>query len=444
MLDEDRVIYIYQAGEGITPEVVLLTRLPINPHTDKTILTIGGVGASYDPLIAHAVYYFNISQTEYRIRIREYADIYAFEGPDEYQRVLATLISDMSSGKTDDILMGSVFFNYEKMGKSGAVVDMMPFLERETELNADAWIPSALNLMKTDSAMYRFFSGFSFFGYFGNSDYLAGLTNYSIPEMMNLAEKLPEGVRMFPIASPENLFLTAVIYGLDQYIDESGTFQITEAQVQQLLDYANRCGVNMSEEELMATSVQEYIRGKEVTTFSYVWSAQNFREIENLLDTDTLFVGSPTLDGSAGICCPSTSVAISSGSEHPEACWEFIKIMMSPEVQQKVIEQGMFPVSQAAYDTYIEKAIHPELRSAAEEMTFMTNDRSPVSEECTERLTSIIASLNTTNETDLLFIQIILEELPYVLDGSKSAADTAEVLNSRINLYLQSNSQIIS
>jgi len=444
ILDKDRVVYVYAVAEDITSEVILLTRLPKNPHTDKTILTIGGVGVSYDPLITHAVYAFNTNQQDYRVRLREYADIYPFDGPEEYQRVLATLISDMSTGKTDDILMGSVFFNFEKMGKNGAVVDMMPFLEKETELTADAWIPSVLNLMKTESAMYRFFPGFSFFGYFGNADYLAALPNYSVPNMMRLADTLPDGVRIFPIASPENLFVTAIIYGLDQYMDESGTFEITEEQVQSLLDYANRCGIYLSEEELMASSPQDYMRGKEVMTFSYVWSAQNYREIENLLNTDTLYVGSPTLDGSASICSPSTSVAISSASKHPEVCWEFIKILMSPEIQQKMIEQGMFPVSQAAYDTYIDKAIHPELRSSSEEMTFMTNDRTPVSVECTERLTSIIATLNTTNETDMLFAEIILEELTPALNGSKTAAETAKVLNSRINLYLQTNSQITS
>ena len=444
ILDKDRVVYVYFVSEEITPEVILLTRLPENPHTDKTMLTIGGVNASYDPLIAHAVYYFNTSQDNYRIRIREYADIYPFNGPEEYQRVLATLISDMSSGKTDDILMGPVFFNYEKMGKNGAVIDMMPFLEKERELTKEAWIPSVLNRMKTDSAMYRFFPGFTFFGYFGNADYLTGYSNYSIPEMMRLADTLPDGVQVFPIASPENLIVTAIIYGLDYYIDESGSFEITEDQVQQLLDYANRCGVYLSEEEIRNSSTQAYMRGKEVMTFSYVWSAQNFSELESLLNTDTLFVGSPTLDGSASICSPSTSVAISSASKHPEACWEFIKILMSPEIQQKVTEQGMFPVSQSAYETYIDKAIHPEFRSSAEEQTFMTNDRSPVSEACTERLTSIIASLNATNETDMLFIEIILEELPSALNGSKSAAETAEVLNNRLNLYLQANSQIVS
>ena len=443
ILDEDRVVYIYHV-EGTPPEVVLLTRLSTNPHTNKTVLTLGGVGVSYDPLIAHAVYNYNVSQQEYRIRLREYADIYPFEGPEEYQRVLATLISDMADGNTDDILSGSIFFNYEKMGKSGAVVDMMPFLEKETELHADAWLPSVLKLMKTDSAMYRFFPGFAFFGYFGNADYLAGLPNFSVSDMMNLTENLPEGVRIFPIASPENLFVTAIIYGLDDYMDESGHFEITEDQVQQLLDYANRCGINLSEEELMAASIQDYIRGKEVLTFSYVWSAQNYREIEKLLDAGTLYVGSPTLDGTASICSPSTSVAISSGSEHPEACWEFIKILMSPAVQQKAIEQGMFPVSQSAYDEYIEKAINPELRTAAEEQTFMTNDRSPVSEDCAERLSAIIDTLNTTNETDMLFIEIILEEFAPAINGSKSAAETAEILNSRINIYLQTNNQIVS
>jgi len=444
ILDDTRLVYCYSGTESDSSEMILLKRLQENPHTGKTIITLGGGGVSYDPLIAHSVYYFNTSQEEYRIRLREYADIYPYEGPEEYQRVLATLISDMSSGNTDDILMGPVFFNFEIMGKSGAVVDMMPYVEKDSVVNADAWIPSVLNLMKTDDAMYRFFPGFSFLGYFGNSDFFGDNPTFSVSEMMQLGDELPDDVRLFPNASPENLFATAIIYDLDSYLDESGNFLITESQAQELLDYALRFGVYLSEEELMEVSLQDYMRGKEVLSFNYVWSAQNYREIEKLLDTETLFVGSPTLNGSAAICSPSTSLAISCASEYPDACWEFIKIMMSPEVQQKIIERGIFPVSQSAYDIYIDKAIHPELRTGAEEETFMTNDRSAVSVECTERLWGMIESLNVTNETDMLLIQIILEELAPALNGSKSAEDTAEVLNSRINVYLQTNNQVTS
>ena len=444
ILDDNRLVYCYLDSGSDSPEVILLKRLPKNPHADKTILTLGGVGVSNDSLIAHSVYYFNTSQEEYRIRLREYEDIYPFEGPEEYQIVLAKLISDMSSGNTDDILRGPIFFNFELMGKSGAVVDMMPYVESDAVVNTDAWVQSVLNLMKTDDAMYRFFPGFSFFGYFGNSDFFEGDPTFSVSEMMQLGDALPDDVRLFPNASPENLFVAAIIYDLDSYLDESGNFLITESQVQELLDYALRFGVYLSQEEIMELSPQDYMRGKEVISFNYVWSAQNYREIEKLLDTETLFVGSPTLNGRAAICSPSTSLAISSASEYPDACWEFIKIMMSQEVQQKIIEKGIFPVSQSAYDTYIEKAIHPELRTAAEEQTFMTIDRSAVSVECTERLWGMVESLNVTNETDMLLIQIILEELAPALNGSKSAADTAEVLNSRINVYLQTNNQVTS
>jgi ABC-type glycerol-3-phosphate transport system substrate-binding protein len=111
---------------------------------------------------------------------------------------------------------------------------------------------------------------------------------------------------------------------------------------------------------------------------------------------------------------------------------------MSPEIQQRMIEMTLFPVSQEAFDDYMNKAMHPEFRNASEDSALDGSDKSSVSEDCVNRLRIIVDSLNVTNETDYILGNIIIEECLPAVNGQKSAAETAEVLSDRINLYLQS------
>jgi len=111
--------------------------------------------------------------------------------------------------------------------------------------------------------------------------------------------------------------------------------------------------------------------------------------------------------------------------------------MMSDEVQQKAVELNMIPVSQQSFDSLLNKAMHPELRTPAENVALDQNDKSAVSEESIEHFKEMVASLNCLDYYDVTLSSIIDEECAPCLTGDKSPADIVDVLNNRINLYLQ-------
>lgn len=442
VLDHDHIVYINNpatAFDACDPaEVILLTRLDKNPQEGKTVLTMGGNAVTMDPSIQYAVYLFNTEHSDYRIHLREYSKEYPYNSLDEYTRTLAQLIGDMSSGKGDDLLYGASLFDLPKLGRNGMLVDMMPYLEADSDLSADDWIPSIFELMQTEGVLYRFFPGFWLEGNFGKKEYFADPYNASVIELMRVAETLPMGVDIFPESLSVDMIAAPILYDLNGFIDDSGAFRISEEQMQTLLDYALKFGgltenIPSDEERL-----KDFLRGNTLLYYSGVESALAYNEIEKMINKEIVFTGFPTLNGTARLCVPSAPIAISDGSEHPEICWEFVKTLMRPEVQQRITEMALFPVSREAFDDYMEKAIHPELRSIAEDAAYDFNDKSAVSEECVSRLRDIVDSLNVTNEFDFVLYNIIVEECLPAVNGQKSAADTAEVLSDRINLYLKS------
>ena len=442
ILDKNHIVYIYNpatAFEACDPaEIILLTRLDKNPHEGKTVLTIGGNAVTMDPSIQYAVYLFNTSHSEYRIHLTEYAKEYPYSTMDEYTRTLARVIGDMSSGKGDDMLYGASLFDLPQLGRNGMLVDMMPYLESDPDISAEDWLPSLFNLMQTDGVFYRFFPGFWFEGNFGKKEFFPDPQNASVVELMRIMQWLPENVDIFPESLAVEMIASSIVFDVDAYIDESGKFRISEEQMQTLLDYALEFGGLTESIPSVEDRMKGFLRGNLLLYHSPVASASDYNDIEKMVDEEIVFTGFPTLNGTARLCVPSAPIAISDATEHPDICWEFVKTLMSPEIQQRMIEMTLFPVSQEAFDDYMNKAMHPEFRNASEDSALDGSDKSSVSEDCVNRLRIIVDSLNVTNETDYILGNIIIEECLPAVNGQKSAAETAEVLSDRINLYLQS------
>jgi ABC-type glycerol-3-phosphate transport system substrate-binding protein len=180
-----------------------------------------------------------------------------------------------------------------------------------------------------------------------------------------------------------------------------------------------------------------YITGEAAMLYTFLFCPQDYSSYEKMSSSDTIFVGYPSIEDSGRVCRPGDMLGISAGTQYPDACWEFIKIMMSDEVQQKAVELNMIPVSQQAFDSLLNKAMHPELRTAAENVALVQNDKSAVSDDSIENFKEMVASLNCLDYYDVTLSSIIDEECAPCLSGDKSPADTVDVLNNRINLYLE-------
>ena len=170
---------------------------------------------------------------------------------------------------------------------------------------------------------------------------------------------------------------------------------------------------------------------------AYINCPQDYESYEKLSSSEMIYVGYPSEYESKRVLTPSRMMGISAGSKYPAACWEFIKIMMSDEVQQKCIEINTIPVSTVAFESLINKAMHPELRTAEENTALDLTSKTAVSEESISRFRQVVASLNCIYYNDYGLAGIITEECAPCLSGEKSPGEVADILNNRINLILE-------
>ncbi len=436
VLTDDLIVRVVSpVGQNQREEIILMKHCETNPNERKTALTIGGYGVSSDPIIQYAVYQFNTTNKDYRIRTVDYQDLYPLTDDGSYTRAKASMISDMSLGKGQDILYGNDLFDFTELGERGIVIDMMPYLNTDEDINSGDWIESVFNLMKSGDSLYRIFPSFIMKGYISNTSVFETDEDVTIHMMNEHYAKLEEGEALLQNALSSELVSVVIQFGLDDFCDGSGKFSITAEQLSEIILYAKENG-NPDNYVGGVNDREQYVTGKAAMIPAYIYCPQDYESYEKLSSSEMIYVGYPSVLESKRVLAPSRMMGISDGSNYPDACWEFIKIMMSDEVQQKCIEINTIPVSCEAFESLINKAMHPELRTAEENTALDLTSKTAVSEDSIRRFREAVTSLNCIYYYDRDLANIIDEESAPCLSGDNTPSEIAAILNSRINLYL--------
>jgi multiple sugar transport system substrate-binding protein len=152
----------------------------------------------------------------------------------------------------------------------------------------------------------------------------------------------------------------------------------------------------------------------------------------------------PSENGSVGTSFTSDmQLAINSKSAHKQAAWQFVKFLLSNDMQSAAELMGFAVNKQAA------KANEDELRQLGQSsgvgggkaIKFMINGKEmtpkPATDQDIERIEQALAGIKTYAESDPKIAQIVADETAPFFQGQKSAEETAKVIQNKAGTYLQ-------
>lgn len=153
--------------------------------------------------------------------------------------------------------------------------------------------------------------------------------------------------------------------------------------------------------------------------------------IRRAYDGDYMFVGFPALNNSCGMYQLNMKFAISAQCAEPEAAWKFISYALSEEGQALNSGPG-FPALVSAFygqmDEAIENGVSTEL------------DVYEYTEEDSNKLLSLLTEIDAVYESDVTLVGIILSEAEGYFSGASTAEQTADAIQSRVDIYLAERS----
>ena len=157
----------------------------------------------------------------------------------------------------------------------------------------------------------------------------------------------------------------------------------------------------------------------------------------------TAFVGIPSADGRGPAAAPNVSVAISSQAENIDACGEFVKILLSDEIQTEYAMSDNFALNREAFRQGAKAAVE-FYNGAGGDMLFgydywtgaQLGDRFTLDEDNIDELENIILSCSNLNSVDSAIDIILIEEMPAYFAGQKSLEDVVSVARDRAQKVL--------
>jgi len=435
ILSSDKIMLVstIYSNTSMETKVSLLSREDKNPNAGRKIVTIAGVGITYDSNVLSAVYNFNTKNTEYRIELHDYMADQTVNSEADYAKIINTMNMEILSGDGPDIVYGSnqSFSNYEA---KGLLVDLYTLMEKDTAFKKEDYIPSVFKLCESDGHLYQIGTSFMIQGFAGAKSVIGDRKGWTVDEFNEMVNSLPTGMAPLANQTQSSLLTSSLSASMDAFVDNTKsevTFDTPEFY--QLLDYAKTYGTDDDNKDGEYVDEQTMMQNGELAmTSAYISDPSSYAQYVTMVGGPVSVTGFPSSDKRGPMCYMSTMLAISAESGSKQAAWDFVKSFLSEDSQKKVVDNYQIPVLTSAFEAQITKAMNPDQNGGGNIVYDKMGQIVPMTEETAQAYRDLVNSLDTLASYDQEIVGIVMEEVPVYFNGQKSDKDVAKIIQDRV------------
>ena len=438
--------------EPYSTQLVWLTKTPQSEVRPRKTLTLGvfennvGTQACVD--------YFNSMNTEYWLEVKAYC--LNFRDQELAQEARVQMMLDLVSGNGPDLIETS-FLDFNMLASKGIVEDLYPYLNADPDLGDVEFFASVLDVCSVDGKLCCIPDSFSFDILIGREKDCGGLSGLTPEELFAFGEQYA-GERRLVEYDKDNLL--AVLFGsmFPEYVDwDTGECRFDSEDFIRLLEFVNKFGMSQEEAEVV-WSLPEDMDQEYVLERMDISNVLDYKAMALRVGNPVVLVGYPVNEnegGNGALLSFHPRFQICSFSGNKEGAWEFIRSFLLTEYYERTLDTSpeymAFPSRRDIYDQVFEKWMETETVSneGGEERVqsvYAYTDydgkwgSEAVTQEDKDAVTRIVENIAVSRRTwneDIL--AIITEEAAPFFVGQKSAKEAADIIQSRVQLYVNEN-----
>lgn len=477
ILSDGRVAGITQeyTSDTTTYQLIVLHRVDASEIKEKTVLTLACMGLDWN--LRSQIVEYNKSNDQYRINVIDYSE-YATD--DDYNAGVTKLTTEIISGSIPDLFLTSSL-PVDKYAAKGVIADLYTFMDQDSTMTRDYFVPQVLKALEKDGKLYELPNGFSVQTAFALSSIAEQYDIWNVAAVQDAMTQLQDGATVFSDGWTKTQVLNNCLSrNLSTFVDwTTGKCSFDSEAFQQLLAFCNSFPDETSSDDAIAygsaatavaidageweSDVARIASGKQLMAVTSIYDLSDYIYNTYSLNGKITFTGYPTEDGKSGnsfyINCP---LAISSTTKYPDAAWDFVKAMIQKSNEEAEYMYAL-PISQAKFDEKLTAAMteeyqldengeqvdwdgdgQPDLVSKGgyEVLGGDPNDYNwqPVYALTQADIDQILALINATTgvyDYDTEILDIVSQEVSAYFAGDKDVQTTANMIQSRVNLYVQ-------
>ncbi len=430
------------SGGGKADRIDRLALVDASTIPEKKVLTIAGISAGDN--VNAAIDAFQKSHPDYRVELKTYSNEIVGVKQSGSAVDLTSLVqqfnTDVIAGNGADIYILDNLPYYKYIDK-GLLADLGPLMEADG-FDLSQYYGNIIDACRVDGTLYTMPAAFSFDMLAGKEGNMPAGDAPSIGDFFNAADSLPAGIATLPNEDAIQVFTEFMKGNYSYFVDQAA--KTARFDTPEFIDLLSRFKALVdsrtnSSAAVESTPYEQVGDGTLAFTNASFSGFMDLAMINALAGYDTKLQNMPSVEQGAYNFTPKGLYGINASSENSQIAWEFIKILLSQELQSDSMKMNGFPVNKAALQAMVDK----EIEAGENENTRMVVgtptkqvEVKPLSREAYDAFTANFDKLNRVLSPDQNVVNILNEELSSFFSGQKTAEDVAELIQNRVETIL--------
>lgn len=449
--------------------IVDLTKAESNPHAGKTILEMYCAYGYVEEKIGDAIIKYNENSSGYFIEVTDrYSSVDDYDyndlnSEDDYANANLNVNAKMSNELAMDIMNGEgpdILMNVSELGQlndTNYLADLTPYIGT---LDPDKYFTNIIDASLVGGKLFHLPVSYMIEGIQTDAKYAgASGVGFTPVEYEKFLKETLNGTDCVPYG--QALYFTKVFNAQSDKFIVDGKADFSVPEFAELAEYVkenvqenSRSWDEMYNDDMYYTSTVGVgaavapVKGDmgysdAPAIYGSVYGISGYFINMANLQGGSAILGIPSTDGRGPMVSPYCSIAISAQAQNVDACGEFVKLLLTDEVQESLAMSDNFVLSREAFREGGKKAIEYYNGEGGEYMfgydyeTGKPNDnRIKFSEQNISELEKIIDSCSCTNSADAAINLILVEEMPAYFLGQKSLEEVAKIAQDRAQKVL--------
>ena len=341
---------------------------------------------------------------------------------------------------------------YQQYAAKGLLEDLTPYLDSDPDYSKEELVQSIIKAAEVDGKLYNLMSGFYVNSIIGSPDVVGTETGWTMAEMQDIINQHPEADMPFGMyTGRESIMQVFCSLNMDDYMDWStGECHFDSEEFKNLLEFAKSFPSDEQMQSDMENSewIDPAVLIREGRQLFSMFSASDFSDIQydkHNFGGKITFKGIPCADKKGNIAFFRGGLAMTTSCKNKDGAWQFMRSLLSDEAQK---DQWYFPITQKAFDAKLAEAMKQEYTTDenGNQIPVSTGGMSygdgemielyALTQEEADQLLDVINSVTKVMVNDTGATDIITEEAAAFFAGEKDAAQTAGIIQSRMNIYI--------
>lgn len=407
---------------------------------DKTTITVGVLDDS--TIIDKSVSFFNENNDSVKIEVRAYGDYSACATQEDYdkerKKAENALRVDALSSNTPDILYVYPEMLYS-LEKDDALVDLNPILSEDDALDETEYTPNIWDSeVSSDGNRYSISPYFSLDGFLDQTE--SGIkVPYTFDDLAALAGETHMSI--FDGNKSSTILVRFYPWIQNSFIDkEKGVASFTDDDFLSFLEWSKDYG---------NTNKQESHDSKALLQWASLDSFGSFLSYYGLKGDSLHYIGYPDRDEAGLTILTECCFCISKSSVHQKEAWEYLSFLLSDTAQNMRKDWGNneIPIMTTACENMISSDMEEYKNYKTSGIAFNGSEieyptlTSEEFKKAEDLYWSYINNAVYAEPVDMFILFILREECEPYYNGEKTAAETINTIQSRVQLYLNETSE---